>query len=151
MAARRRGGACVQVYKSNTNGFCASIRRAAKADGKAAYVGWQNSSLAECEGGRGTYTFTFVRDPLDHFISGYSELAYRAVYAFGEDMHSSYSELRRDYAECSYGGCSDGSSWTLPSRTENRSHQWRARAFVEAFASGRHAVRSECLSCDRGL
>jgi len=107
----------VQIYESNTQGFCSMLGSAG------------NSTAEEC---RDAITFTFVREPLDHFISGYSEIASR----FHETLH------RRHHTMCSMPPLSCY-SWAAPSLTAEQ----RARAFVEDFASGK--LNSACCDATR--
>jgi hypothetical protein len=79
----------VRVFKSNTEGICAQLY------GRPS--GWGNA-LPEraCKetSPNTTFTFSFVRNPLDRFISGYSEIVFRAR-----------TMQRHLYRRC-HGGCS---------------------------------------------
>ena len=53
----------VQVYKSNTQGICGNLLRL-----------HDGSDRPDSP----AFTFTFVRDPMAHFVSGFSEISYHA-------------------------------------------------------------------------
>ena len=125
----------VQIYKSNTQGFCSMLESTENSSKPSLPYSrlkelWATDSTAkEC---RDAFTFTFVREPLDHFISGYSEIASR----FHETLH------RRHHTMCSMPPLSCY-SWAAPSLTAEQ----RARAFVEDFASGK--LNSACCDATR--
>ena len=128
----------VQIYKSNTQGFCSMLDSAENStkpslehSRKRLKQHWdQDSAAEECHD---AFTFTFVRDPLDHFISGSSEVAFR--------FHRNAIK-RRDFTTCSMPPHSCY-TWAAPSLNAAQ----RARAFVEDFAWGK--LNSPCCDASR--
>ena len=126
----------VQIYKSNSQGFCSMLELTeSSAKPSLAYSRlkqlWnQDSTAKEC---RDAFTFTFVREPLDHFISGSSEIAFR--------FHRN-SNKERDFGKCSMPPLSCY-SWAAPSLNVTQ----RARAFIEDFAWGK--LNSPCCKASR--
>ena len=126
----------VQIYKSNTQGFCSMLDSTANSSQSSlAYSRlkqlWnQDSTAKEC---RDAFTFTFVREPLDHFISGASEISFR--------FH------RNGLKEWNFEKCSvpplSCYSWAAPSLNVTQ----RARAFIEDFAWGK--LNSPCCGASR--
>ena len=125
----------VQIYKSNTQGFCSMLRSAENSTASNLNYSrlkqsWdQDSAAEEC---RDAFTFTFVRDPLDHFISGFSEITFR----FNQTQNHRHS------TECSMPPLSCY-SWAAPWLNAAQ----RARAFVEDFAWGK--LNSPCCDATR--
>ena len=78
-----------------------------------------------CEGERDVFTFTFVRDPLEHFVSGYSEIVHRVA-----------RQQRKWYRDCYERGCY---SWLGETNVTRRAH-----AFVADFVKGRVHNASCC-------
>jgi hypothetical protein len=108
----------VRVFKSNTEGICA--QRGMRTGHMPQHV---------CKGQRDTdarqaFTFTFVRSPLSHFLSGYSEIVFRAR-----------GWQRKQYEACAARGCF---TWLRRGLSEDE----RALAFVDDFIAGR--VASQC-------
>lgn len=110
----------VQIFKTDTQGICAQL-----ATGGAIRGGCNTT-----EGDDDTFTFSFVREPLEHFISGYSEVVLRAMYA----------EQAGAYSKCAAQGCYSFLEKGL-SETE------RARRFVDDFIAGK--VHSPCCNYTR--
>jgi hypothetical protein len=106
----------IQVFKSNTQGICANLG-------------------ALDDGGRDddpnrTFTFTFVREPLDHFVSGYSEINHR--------VHSVQQGG-------TYVACRDCYDFT----TVNGSETERATTFIRDLLQG--CVASACCPTDHSV
>tara|TARA_B100000795_G_scaffold235378_1_gene194985 strand:- start:251 stop:2494 length:2244 start_codon:yes stop_codon:yes gene_type:complete len=126
----------VQIYKSNTQGFCSMLESTENSSKPSLPYSrlkelWATDSTAkEC---RDAFTFTFVREPLDHFISGSSEIAFR--------FHRN-SNKERDFGKCSMPPLSCY-SWAAPSLNVTQ----RARAFIEDFAWGK--LNSPCCKASR--
>ena len=126
----------VQIYKSNTQGFCSMLEstenssKPSLAYSRLKELWRQDSAANEC---RDAFTFTFVREPLDHFISGSSEIAFR--------FHRN-SNKERDFGKCSMPPLSCY-SWAAPSLNVTQ----RARAFIEDFAWGK--LNSPCCKASR--
>ena len=126
----------VQIYKSNTQGFCSMLEstesssKPSLAYSRLKQLWNQDSAAREC---RDAFTFTFVREPLDHFISGSSEIVFR--------FHT-HSNKERAFGKCSMPPLSCY-SWAAPALNVTQ----RARAFIEDFAWGR--LNSPCCKASR--
>ena len=110
----------VQVWKVNTQGITENLRRLAEAH--------QNLSGPV----RATFSFTFVREPLSHFVSGYSEIMSR---------HHIYARLYRECApRCNYSSLRPDSS----GKRTLLSPEAHAMAFVDDFVKGKLYAPSCC-------
>jgi len=108
------------VWKSGSMQFCSMLKRMGKC------LHRRSSAPAKREP---RLVFTFVRDPVRHFLSGYSEIVYRATAPRGPDAHAlHYTWLKH----------MNGSSEhvKLPSGSTSR-----ARAFVRDLVAGRTRPR----------
>jgi hypothetical protein len=115
----------LQIFKANTEGICAQLY------GKT--TGWHTTMPERLCRPRPSsnlsrvFTFSFVRNPLDRFVSGFTEIEYRA------------RTIRREsYHDCR--GCYSFLNAGL-------SHDERARAFVDDFVRGR--IHSACCRTNR--
>lgn len=108
----------LRVFKANAEGICQQHgMRRSRMPSAFCHDGGGHSSAS-------TFTFTFVRDPLQHFVSAYSEIVWR--------MQTKYQQA---YQTCAKRGCYTFTSTGL-------SDAERARAFLHDFVNGR--MHSPC-------
>lgn len=116
----------VRIWKSNTEGICSQLH------GRPS--GWPTkvpTSLCRDE----TFTFTFVREPLERFISAYSEIVWR--------IHTSKA-VKRLYASCAHCYSFLNASLVGTGAEVGSFEAARARAFVDDFVGGRVHSTSCC-------
>ena len=65
----------VQIYKSNTQSICTNLRLLRGGHDFPSHAGGE--AFEQTRGDLPTVAFTFVREPLDHLVSAYSEMEYR--------------------------------------------------------------------------
>jgi hypothetical protein len=105
----------VQVYKCNTQAICGNLKELQRLQVATARAYRAKSAL---------HVFSFVRHPVEHFVSGFTEIAYRAT-------HSSYNQDRAQYA------CApEERAWYSFVRRKPGT-EGHALAFLRDFARGR--------------
>jgi len=112
----------VQVYKSNTQGICGNLLRL-----------HDGSDRPDSP----AFTFTFVRDPMAHFVSGFSEISYHA------------RRSQRAFDREPFRG-KPGVPHCRQFSQRNASAQQQATAFVGDFVFGRLGPRCRHLPESRG-
>ena len=116
----------IRIYKSGNDMLCENFESPLFKFGKRA-------QQATCEGGANRIVFTAVRDPLAHFISGFSELAFR--YEHAEKQNDRVRPVLAGYASqgVEFARAMDA---TMASR-RRQSDGTVPLAFLRDFVSGR--------------
>lgn len=115
----------VRIYKSGTQSVCANLQQLD--DGSIdAHVLRAAEHGHRHEGGPKVVTFTFVREPISHFVSGYTEVSYRA-----HKQGSTLARNERLYVEALLGHPNLYHFMRFDPST-----RVAARAFVRDFTSG---------------
>ena len=113
----------VQVYKSNTQGICGNLLRL-----------HDRSDRPDSP----KFTFTFVRDPMAHFVSGFSEMTHQARRA------------QRAFDRHPFTGGLPNVPHCRGFSARNASAEQMAAAFVDDFVFGRLGPRCRHMAGTRG-